>query len=215
MTMSITTDFQDSFTEASDTDLASHTPDTGTGWTEEVGAANYAIVASATNTLNTNNTGPGVYVGDDISSANMGVYFKSKVLSSANSNSIAGINIVDASNGIGFRLAGTGASGSRLTNRLVGVNYDLILRQGVDEEWIGIQRIDSSTVQFYEAGTGASPGTWNQLGTDQTVTDHNTEVSHGIIVKDAGGEWLDNWYAGPYAVASTGNSNLLLMGYGS
>ena len=49
--MAYTEQFQDNFTEASDTALTSHTPDTGTGWTATAGNTGTAQVDAGTDTV--------------------------------------------------------------------------------------------------------------------------------------------------------------------
>ncbi len=82
------------------------------------------------------------------------------------------INLVDDRNYIGWRLYGTGGAGLRLTRYVAGVKTDLVTFQGVANNTYKVER-DGSTVRIYENDV--------QKGADQTVTDHQTETTQGII----------------------------------
>ena len=86
--------------------------------------------------------------------------------------------MVDENNWVGFYIAGTGASGRRIAKNVAGVITDLDASQGVSNEWLKVEA-SGTTIAFYEGGTGATPGTWNEIWSG-TVTDHSSETSQGF-----------------------------------
>ena len=86
---------------------------------------------------------------------------------------------------------------------VAGVVTDLVSRQGASNEWLKVET-EGSTTRFYEAGTGASPGTWNQLGTDQTYSENTTETSQGLRSSDnTTHNWITSFEADVLAVGDT------------
>jgi len=118
-------------------------------------------------------------------------------LDTAHRNSGAAARLVDINNCILIRFYGTGTSGRRITKVISGVMTDSSTSQGVQGEWL--RAVCSGTdVDFDEAGTGSTPGTWNSVwsGTiDEAAI--NSETSQGIIVGDAlsTDAWLDEFRA--------------------
>src|SRR5262245_59843446 len=69
---------QDSFTESSNTDLPSHTPDVGSGWTVET-ASDFLVIASSDDLSHRSTTMSRARKGDDIGSDQMVVSCRGKV----------------------------------------------------------------------------------------------------------------------------------------
>ena len=192
--------FTDNFDETGPTNLEDRTPSGGGAWTLVSGAAGAAVVAA--NVLKANSTTASVYTCTDQGSADQVATFRSKIFATTNTNSFVCISLVDVDNFIGWRLNGTGSTGRRLTKRVAGVNTDLITSQGVDEEWIKLER-SGHTVKFYQGGTGASPS-WTPVGADQTVTNFSGETSQGVRTADSSGNaWIDDIELAALAGAAT------------
>lgn len=100
--------------------------------------------------------------------------------------------LVDNDNFLAWWLGGTGAIGSRLCKCVAGSITDLVTVQGAEDDVIKIT-CESNTIKFYIDDV--------QQGTDQTVTDHNTETSQGIVAEWYTGDAtvFDDWEAGPMA----------------
>ena len=179
--------FTDNFTEASDTNLESHTPSGGTAWSL-TGTTGAAVVGSVADALKGNTTSASYYVCDDQGSAD---HYTQAVLSTLTTlfpNNYIACRLVDASNFIGWRLAGTGSSGSRLTKMVSGVATDLITHQGTASHTYKVS-CSGATIQLYDNGA--------QVGTDQTVTDFSTETSQGLrIGSSSTTTWIDDFEAG-------------------
>lgn len=192
--------FTDSFTDTAFTELS-----TRTGWTRTKDGA-YAIEISPGGTSARcypagGGAGASVYICTDQASADHETQHRQKVFSSGFLSNFVCSRLVDESNFIAYRLGGTGAAGRRLTKNVAGTLTDLITSQGVDEEFIKV-KCSGNTVTFWQGGTGGAPS-WTQVGTDQTVSDHNTETSQGFVVSTSGSaEQWDDFEAGALASSS-------------
>lgn len=99
---------QDSFTEASDTALASHTPDVGAGWSVE--ASEFTVLGATDNLQHNANTSRFARKGDDIGASAMDVSIKGAAEgTSARLFGPAGrMTTADFTNAINFSLNGNG-----------------------------------------------------------------------------------------------------------
>lgn len=194
--------FTDSLDAATTENLEDHTPSGGGAWTRLDGVAGAAVVhdTDALRSLSTTRT---AYVCTDQGSANQYVIHKCVYFGTGLPNSMVCNRLVDSNNGIGWRLAGTGSSGRRLSKVVSGTVTDLITSQGVSGEWIKTE-ISGTTAKMYEGGTGLTPGTWNQVGTDQTVSDFSTETSQGVLIaSNTALNWIDDFEAGALGSGAT------------
>lgn len=194
------TPFLDNFTEASNTNLESHTPSGGTAWTLAGGAAGAAIVQGTNNALRSRSTTASYYTCDDQGSANQYVQARLKSLATGFPDSYVACRLVDASNFVGWRCAGTGSSGLRLCEVITGTVTDKYSFQGVDESVYRVE-VDGTTARIYADTV--------QKGTDQTVAS-STETSQGVrIGSDQTVDWIDDFEAGalgggsPYSLTVT------------
>ena len=86
----------------------------------------------------------------------------------------------DSDNFIAYHLAGSGAAGARLCKRATGTLTDsIVTTQGGADYGFKIE-CEGTTVRFYR-DTG---GGFSQVGTDQTITDHQTETGAGFVYDD-------------------------------
>lgn len=207
----------DLFTETADTNLESHVPNTGTGWTLAAGAAGACLVSSSTDTLRSGTTTASHYVSNpEPANADTYALFRSKTLNpSPPANSYVCVRLVNNTNFVGWRLAGNGAAGRRLSKNVAGTITDLITSQGVADEWIKVEA-SGNIVKLWQGGTGATPA-WVQVGANQTVTDHNTETSIGFqIGSNSTIDWIDEYEGGTVdggiTAALTGQSLTLAQG---
>lgn len=107
--------------------------------------------------------------------------------------------LVDEDNFIAYHLAGTGGAGARLCKNVSGSLTDsIVTTQGGDGYGFKIE-CDGNTIRFYR-DTG---GGFAQVGSDQTISDHNTETSAGFVAGDATGpaKW-DDFENGTLAVTT-------------
>ena len=186
--------FTDSFTDTDGTALESHTPTGGTSWTRQDGVAGAAVCTG--NELRSVSTTRTSYVCDDQGSADHYVIHKCVAFGTSIPNSMVCCRLADANNAVGWRLVGTGSSGRRLSKVVTGTVTDLITSQGVSSEWIKVEA-SGSTVKLFEGGTGATPGTWNQVGTDQTYSENTTETSQGVLIASSVAiGWVDDFDVG-------------------
>ena len=190
--------FTDDFTGTSGDDLS-----TRTGWTKATdGAVKISIFTSGVEaSVGSGGGGSGatVYTCTDQGGANQ--YTQQKVLNfSGKENNFLCVRLVDKDNFIAWRLFGTGGAGRRLSKKVSGTITDLITSQGVDDEFVKVEA-DGNTIKLFEGGTGASPS-WTQVGSDQTVSDHNTETTQGYVVEDTAGDaFYDDFEAGVLGAA--------------
>lgn len=187
--------FTDNFNGAgSTTNLESWTPSGGGTWTLGAGASGAATVLTA-GELKSNTATASYYTCTDQGTADHYVSCRSKQLVSTLGSSFVATRLVDASNCVGWRIAGTGSTGRRLSKIVSGTITDLITSQGVDEEWIRVEA-SGNTFKLFQGGTGGSPS-WSQVGADQTVTGFSTETSQGFrIGNNTAGGWVDDFEAG-------------------
>lgn len=202
-------DFSDNFTAGSDVLLKNHSPDVGTAWvytgTNDDGWAVRAtgdLLSTAIPGLGLGNRGAGYdAISPELSSADQQVWGQQSGLGFASTAFLA-VRLVNASDLIGYNLAGTGSAGRRLSKIVSGTVTDLITSQGVSAEWIRV-KADGDTISFWQGGTGSEPSdpeadtNWTQIGLDQTVTDHQTEVSCGVAITTTtqSTEWLTSFRA--------------------
>jgi hypothetical protein len=199
-------DFVDTFTEAgaADVRLEDHTPDTGTGWTIFGAASQAATVRYDTDTLTSNDVSNDAYytISPELSSADQEIEIKTVVWSSLVNDSYCCVRLVDWDNWYGWRLAGTGASGRRLCENVAGVITDIDTSQGVQNEWIKV-KADGTTIELYEGGTGAAPGTYTLIHSATGETDHSTEKSCGIRLNENNStDWITEFRATSLAVTA-------------
>jgi hypothetical protein len=211
-------DFEDEFTESSAVILQSHTPDVGTQWDWNaftgdsgfaVDATNDWLVASLNDVAETIGNGYGT-INPSLGDADQQVWARSKSLSSDNRDAHMCVRLVDRANFIGWSNYGTGSLGNRLRKRVSGTLTDLVQSQGTDEYWYRV-KAEGNTLSLWEA-SGSEPTdptedtNWTQVGTNQTVTDHNTETDCGVvnIGADSGASltpWIDSFRANTVGAA--------------
>lgn len=180
------TPFLDNFTEASDTNLESHTPSGGTAWTL-TGAAGAVLVNAAADLILTRTTTASIYKCDDQGSANQYIQARLKTLSTNFPNSYIACRLTDASNFVGWRCFGTGAAGLRLCETVSGTVTDKYTFQGVDESVYRVE-VSGTTAKIFEDGV--------QKGTDQTVAS-SIETSQGLRIGSVTTtDWIDDFEAG-------------------
>ncbi len=99
------------------------------------------------------------------------------------------VRLVDKDNYIGYHLAGTGGTGARLCKRVAGVLTDSIIStQGASGYGFKIE-CEGNTIRLYkDTGSGFA-----QVGTDQTITDFNTETSAGFVSREATAATTIKW----------------------
>ena len=104
--------------------------------------------------------------------------------------------LVDIDNFIGWYCPGSAQTGSRLMKMVATSITDLVSFQGADEDLIKVT-CDGNSIEIYQDG--------GQVGTTQTVTDHNTETSQGTVqgVALGGYQMWDDFEAGPMAAGYT------------
>lgn len=209
--------FSDEFTEAANTQLKNHVPNVGTGWVF-VGANDDAFfVNSATNACRNGAGGQPWTAGigydridPDLVSADMQVWARIKNVSASLINAFMCVRLVDQNNMIGIQISGSGATDLRLVKYVTGSLTTLIQVQSTDEEWVRIKAV-GTTISLWGGGTGAEPANpeedtnWTQKGTNQTVTEHSTELSCGVANRAtaAGVDFIDSFRAAPIGVPST------------
>lgn len=190
------TPFLDDFTEASNTNLEDHTPSGGTAWTLGGGATGAALVQGTNNALRTRSTTASYYTCDDQGSANQYAQARLKALVTSFPNSYVACRLIDASNFVGWRCAGTGSSGLRLSENISGTVTDKVSFQGVDESVYRVE-VDGTTAWIYEDG-------FDKSGGGVTVAS-STETSQGVrIGSESTSDWIDDFEAG--ALGGSGHS---------
>jgi len=167
--------FADDFT-GTDADLL----ESRSGWTKEVdGYYKADIYTNSLTFRNDSGTGASLWVCTDQGSANQYVQAYDNDFE-GNAECCLIVRAVDESNGLVYRLAGTGAAGARLSNLVAGSHTDLISTQGAEGYGYKIE-CDGNTIKFF-IDTG---GGFAQSGGDQTISDHNTETSAGFRTQAA------------------------------
>lgn len=189
--------FTDAFTQAGVTvDLATHVPTGGTAWTR-TGAADSIVVNEGANTARASGGSTAIYVCDDQGSANHYTQARLKILNASGfGNAFLASRLVDSNNFVGWRLSGAGGSGSRLVKCVSGTVTDLVTHQGTDESIYKVE-CDGTNVKLYEDGV--------QQGSTQTVSDHQTETSQGLVNRNENKtvDWLDDFEAGALGGGAT------------
>lgn len=198
----------DDFVEASDTNLESHTPSGGTAWTHISGTAGNVQVDGGTDAIEVRSGYVDNYHQiDDPGSADQFVEVTLATLGSFR-YVLAACRAVDSNNCIGVACYGTGASGLRLTKFVAGVPTDLISIQGVAGAVYRVE-CEGTTIRLYENSV--------QKGTDQTVTDFQTETSQGIVLNnestgvDLNTAIFSTWSSGALGITASG----AIVGQGS
>lgn len=182
--------FTDSFTEATDTNLVDHTPDTGTAWLVGGGAENTAIVLAASDTLKANSSGFTLphYLCSPDQGADAYVQARLKTIETGVSLAVVCVRIQDEDNWIGWSVSGSGAAGLRLKKSVAGVVTDLVTFQSVLD---AVYRVEANgtTIKIFEDGA--------QKGTDVTVSEISTEATQGLKLQaSTSGAWIDDFEAG-------------------
>jgi len=160
--------FTDDFTDTDATDLSDHTPSGGTAWTLG-GASNGSRIDS--NGCSAKSTDGFTYC-DDQGSADHRTEIKIVEFSSYYDRQMAASRLVDISNYITGRMAGTGSAGRRLSIRTGGTYDDVYTDQGALNDVLETE-CDGTTIKFYANGV--------LKHTENGVTDHQTETSQGIV----------------------------------
>lgn len=198
----MTIPFVDTFDGAgSQTNLDAWTPTGGTAWTLFSGVAS-AVRVETGGYVTARSVTLTVYTCDDQGTDDQ--YTQSRLGTlAAVSIGYACVRLVDQDNFIGWRISGTGATGCELRKKVGGTYTTLITRQGVTNEWLRAE-VDgpdnNASVRWYEGGTGASPGTWNQIGSTQSVTDavFNGATPQGFFTGSSSANVLSQYFeAGP------------------
>ena len=207
-TLSPSGTFTDDFTEAStDTNLESHTPSGGTAWTRVDGAAGGAVVQASSDTLRVRSTTTTAYTCDDQGTADHYTQARNKTLSSGRSNSYVCVRLVDKDNFLGWRLAGSGATGSRLSKCVAGTVTDLVTFQGVDEAVYRVE-VSGSDAEIFEDGVSKGTGTYSE---------NTTETSQGVRSGDSSADpWIDDFEAGALSsgtIVAVPKASLILTGH--
>jgi len=137
-----------------------------------------------------------MYSCDDQGSADQYVEAVNGLHTNAQALSPVCCRLVDVDNWIGWRQAGTGASGLRLSSDVATTITDHITFQGaVDHDY----RVECSgtAVSIYDDGSLVS-------GSPVTITDHQTETTQGVVSNnDSAYNWLGDFEAGPLAAGGT------------
>jgi len=197
--------FSDDYTGAgADTALDAWTPTiSGTGYTVLVGGSG-SLVVDPTGNVQEFALIPIQYVSDDHADPDNYIEYKVVDVSGNTSNCYVCTRFVDPNNFIGIRIFGTGALGLRLTEVVGGVVNDLISVQPAGTgEWYRLE-VNGAVAKLFTGGTGATPGTWVQVGGDQTITVSQTETKQGFRPNDNSGiQWLDAYNSGALAVDTT------------
>lgn len=164
-------EFQDLFTETSNTDIEDHTPDAGTGWTLESGTKGNCQIVGSSDNVRQQSTG-GVWVSDN--KANADHYTKFSMAQNANalySDWFACARLVDSSNFLGID---QDAINSAEFWDVVAGSKDpkhSFTHVATDDYEINCQ---GNTIKVYQNGV--------QQGSDLTITSHNTETSQGFVL---------------------------------
>jgi len=98
--------------------------------------------------------------------------------------------LVDLDNFVGFHVAGSGGAGARLCKNVAGSLTDSIVTfQGVVDAVVKIECNDN-TIKIFSNDV--------QQGSDQTISDHNTETSEGFVFDTtaSGNAFFDDFEAG-------------------
>lgn len=107
-------------------------------------------------------------------------------------NAFIACRLVDHNNAIGWRLFGSGGTGSRMGKIVSGVVTDLVTHQGAANDVYKVV-CSGTTAQLFKNGV--------QQGTDQTVAS-STETSQGVLTtaaQTATSTWIDDFEAGANA----------------
>tara|TARA_R110000772_G_scaffold248137_1_gene362137 strand:- start:908 stop:1921 length:1014 start_codon:yes stop_codon:yes gene_type:complete len=188
--------FQDSFVEATDTNLTSHTPATGTSWTLQVGNSDAMRIESDDNTLRTNNGSLTTLVtSDDLGDTSCYVEATLGDFQTQSNKEVA-IRVQDEDNYVAWGIFGTGGGGLRLRKAVGGVLSNLIQTQGA----AGVKyRIESEpgVLRFYGDGV--------QIGSDISDSAFDTETRQGLVTQSSafGVSWLED-----YATGTLGSSGI-------
>lgn len=186
--------FTDTFTEAVDTNLEDHTPSGGTDWALGAGAVGAAKVNALSDNLRSSSTTASYYTHDNQGSSNNYVQARLKTLSATFPDSYVATRLLDASNFVGWRCFGTGATGLRLCSVVAGVVTDLYSFQGVDEAVYRVE-VSGTTAKIFENGV--------QQGGDQIVA-VSTETKQGVrIGSSSTSAWIDDYEAGTLGGGAT------------
>lgn len=174
--------FTDTFTDSNGTLLQDHTPSGGTGWTKNAGGTSDITIES--NELQSDGASKTEYLCDDSGSADQ--FVQSKLVTLANfGDCFTALRFVDIDNLIGWRIPGTGGAGMRMSKNVADSITDLVSIQGVAGSVYKVEG-DGSTLKFFEDDV--------QQGSNQTVTDHQTETSAGLRSRlNIGSGWIDDF----------------------
>lgn len=194
--------FIDSFDGAgAATNLSAWTPTGGAAWTLASGTSLAARVETA-GYITARSSTTSVHLCDDQGTDDHYVQARMGTLSNITNADVC-VRLVDYDNRVGWRTSGSGATGSELRKRVGGTNTALITRQGVSNEHLRIEADGADNalkIRWYEGGTGGSPGTWNLIGSEQTITDSvfNGETSTGLASgSSSANEWIRAFESGP------------------
>ena len=149
------------------------------GWTKSVDGA-YLVLWSSSSDFAQRSDGAGsgnsFYSCTDQGSAN----HETIVRATSTSSTINGVvRAVDQSNWFGVQAGGTGSAGVRLAKCVSGTITNTVTFQWYSGLWVKAVA-DGSDVGIYAGGTGSTPGTWTQQGTNQTDS-NTTETSQGFV----------------------------------
>jgi hypothetical protein len=163
--------FEDAFVVGADTLLTAHIPSKGVGWTLKSGENANLVVRAVSNALVSTSVTRTLVTSDDLGSADCYVEAGLSTLSAQNGRYVA-LRIQDATNFIGFILAGTGSAGLRLVKVVGGTTTNLMTMQGVAGRVYKIEA-EGSIIRFYEDGI--------QQGSDITESVFQAETKQGIV----------------------------------
>jgi hypothetical protein len=195
--------FIDTFTEATtDTNLVSHTPDTGTGWTRVDGVDNAAFVRASDDRLLSNNATNTLYICDDQGSADQ---YHEWVFNVINASFVVN-RATDSNNFIGSRAQNTPAK-LQIFKRVTGTFTQLGSNGATTIVAGDTARLESDSADAHELYlNGAS-----QVG-PVTDTAHNTVTRQGVVGRSTTAQWIDYFEAGVLSAAGTRPKHLALLG---
>lgn len=192
----MTTPFFDNFSgEASNVDLDSHVPSSGTSWTQIDGDVSSAQVSSVSSTLinNTTSSSGALYLCDDQGSADHYTQF-----ASTNTNIFAYVahRATNRDNYIGIRVANAKV---QIYRRAAGV----LTKLGTD----GSIAVGTGDVIRFESVGSTHTAYVNGVQALQVTDSTNLSVTRqGVVPRSSGTVgWLDDYEAGPLSAAVTHN----------
>jgi len=170
--------FIDNFDEVSNTNLEAHTPDTGTGWTLASGSAGSCVVQAGTSELRSRNATNARYLCDDQGSEDNFFIIRASYLGTALADSAVASRFLAPGDFVGWRIAGAGAAGARLSECISNTFTDKVTFQGAVDQWIKVE-CNGGTAEIFNGGTGGTPS-WSSEGSYSIGASLLTDTNQGI-----------------------------------